>query len=189
MKELFHGTTYDITEIDIALGSGYKDFGKGFYATAIKNHAENIARRNKRILEEREQRIQEKSPGYRRKVYRAYRYNLEFDDSCLEKPGELNIKIFKNADEEWVRFILLNRNSDKSKHDYDIVIGPTADENTVTTINAYKEELVETNYADDVLRNLINDLKPENLPKQYFFGTNAALKTLRFKNVRREIVG
>ena len=39
MKELFHGTTYDITEIDIALGSGYKDFGKGFYATAIKNHA------------------------------------------------------------------------------------------------------------------------------------------------------
>ena len=114
---------------------------------------------------------------------------MEFDDSCLEKPGELNIKIFKNADEEWVRFILLNRNSDKSKHDYDIVIGPTADENTVTIINAYKEELVETNFADDVLRNLINDLKPENLPKQYFFGTNEALKTIRFKNVRREIVG
>ncbi len=35
MKDLFHGTTYDIREIDFAQGKGYKDFGKGFYATAI----------------------------------------------------------------------------------------------------------------------------------------------------------
>ena len=62
-----------------------------------------------------------------------------------------------------------NRDSDVSVHDYDIVIGPTADENTVTIINSYKEELLATDYADYLLDELINELQPENLPKQYFF--------------------
>ena len=31
MKDLFHGTTYDINKIDVTQGKGYKDFGKGFY--------------------------------------------------------------------------------------------------------------------------------------------------------------
>ena len=124
MKDLYHGTIYDIMEIDITRGKGYKDFGKGFY-----------------------------------------------------------------ADKEWVRFVLKNRESDKREHEYDIVIGPTADENTVTVINSYREELIASDYADEVLEQLISDLEPENLPKQYFFGTSAAIQTLRFKKVRREIVG
>ena len=40
MKDLFHGTTADFTEISLQKGKGYKDFGKGFYATAVKSHAE-----------------------------------------------------------------------------------------------------------------------------------------------------
>lgn len=189
MKDLFHGTIYDIHEIDIMRGKGYKDFGKGFYATSIKSHAENIARRNKRILEVREAKIQQRNPKYKSKLYRAYRYNLEFDDSCIEDPKDLKVKIFNKADREWVRFILENRNSDSSVHDYDIVIGPTADENTVTIINAYREELISNNYSDEILDALVKELKPENLPKQYFFGTNHAIKMLHFKKVKREVVG
>lgn len=189
MKDLFHGTTYDFTEINIRNGKGYKDFGKGFYATAVKSHAENIAKRNKYRLEAREAKIKQRNPNFKVKVYQAYCYNLEFDDSYLENPRELKIKVFKTADKEWMRFILRNRDCEMSAHDFDIVIGPTADENTVTIINAYKEELIAKNYADEVLEALVKELEPENLPKQYFFGTNAAIKTLRFKNFRREIVG
>lgn len=58
MKDLFHGTTYDFKEIDVTIGKGYKDFGRGFYATSIKGHAESIARRNKFILESKEDNIQ-----------------------------------------------------------------------------------------------------------------------------------
>lgn len=87
-----------------------------------------------------------------------------------------------------MRFILLNRDSDSTIHDYDIVIGPTADENTVTIINSYKEELILTNYADEILDDLIKELEPENLPKQYFFGTSAAIQKLQFKENRREIL-
>ncbi len=189
MKDLFHGTTYDINEINVMMGKGFKDFGKGFYATPIKSHAENIARRNKRIIEAREAKIRQRNPEYKTKGYQAYRYNLEFDDSCLNKPGNLNIKIFTEANQEWVRFILMNRNSDSTVHNYDIVIGPTADENIVTVINSYKEELIASNYASEVLDALIKELEPENLPKQYFFGTNVAIQKLKFKKNKREIVG
>lgn len=188
MRDLFHGSTYDISEIDITQGKGYKDFGKGFYATAVKEHAESIARRNKRRLEIKEASLKRRYPKYVEKRYQAYRSNLEFDDSCLDNPNGLKLKEFQKADKEWVRFILQNRDSADSVHDYDIVIGPTADENTVTIINSYKEELIASNYADELLEALIKELQPENLPKQYFFGTVAAIKTLRFKNVRREIV-
>lgn len=189
MKDLFHGTTADFTEISLQKGKGYKDFGKGFYATAVKSHAERIAKRNKYRLEAKEAEIRKKNPRFKTKVYQAYCYNLEFDDSCLNTPTDLKVKVFKTADKEWLRFILKNRDSEISVHDFDIVIGPTADENTVTIINAYKEELIATDYSDQVLENLIKELKPENLPKQYFFGTDEAIKTLRFKKVRREIVG
>lgn len=189
MQDLFHGTTYDLKEIDVTMGKGYKDFGKGFYATSVKSHAESIARRNKRILEARDAKIRQRDPKYKAKTFHAYRYNLEFDDGCIDNPGNLKIKVFKEANREWVRFIIMNRDSDNTTHDYDIVIGPTADENTVTLITSYKEELIETNYADEVLDALIKELKPENLPKQYFFGTNAAIQKLRFKKNRREILG
>ena len=43
MKPLYHGTIYDFDEIDVSAGKGYKDFGKGFYATAVSSHAERLA--------------------------------------------------------------------------------------------------------------------------------------------------
>lgn len=94
MKDLFHGTTFEINEINVTMGRGYKDFGKGFYATSVKRHAESIVRRNKRILEAREAKIRQRNPKYRTKKFKAYRYNLEFDDSCIYNPGNLKIKLF-----------------------------------------------------------------------------------------------
>lgn len=188
MRDLFHGSIYDFNKIDISLGKGYKDFGKGFYATAVKSHAERIAIRNKKITEAKEARMKILKPQFKTAVYNAYCYNLEFDDGCLNNPGELKIKMFAQADIEWMKFVLDNRGSAVSVHDYDIVIGPTADENTVTIINAYKEDLIRCNYSDEILTALIKELEPENLPKQYFFGTEKAIRTLRFNTVRRELV-
>ena len=88
MKDLFHGTTYDISEINVGKGRGYKDFGKGFYATSVKSHAESIAGRNKHILEAREAKIRQRNPEYKAKTFQAYRYNLEFDDRCIDKRTE-----------------------------------------------------------------------------------------------------
>lgn len=185
MKELYHGSIYDFNEINVAKGKGYKDFGKGFYATAVARHAENIARRNKQIYEKRRQAIRKGRPELKSEQIIAYRYNLLYDQEAVG----LTVKIFENADIEWAKFILQNRRSPVSVHDYDIVIGPTADEQTALILNQYEEDLKNSNYDERILRQMIAELKPENLPKQYFFGTERALKTLRFGKVRRQIIG
>lgn len=65
MRDLYHGTIYDIKEIDVTQGKGYKDFGKGFYATSVKCHADNIARRNKSSMLLKESKIKKRNPKYR----------------------------------------------------------------------------------------------------------------------------
>lgn len=185
MKLLYHGTTEEFDAIDPAYGKGYKDFGKGFYATARKDHAESIAKRNKRIKINKQNKILNRNPHYNRVAYNAYRYNLIFS----ENTEGLKVKIFKAADVEWARFILMNRKSEFTYHDYDIVIGPTADEKTTTIINQYEPELIKNNYSDEILKRLVAELKPENLPKQYFFANKKAIMTLKFGVIKREIVG
>ena len=39
IKTLYHGTIYKIDKIDLSLGKGFKDFGKGFYTIGDKNQA------------------------------------------------------------------------------------------------------------------------------------------------------
>ena len=184
MKPLYHGTIYKFDEIDVSAGKGYKDFGKGFYATAVPLHAERLAVRNKSIAEKRQSFLKNKK-GIKIQPIIAYRYNLLFS----EEMAGLNVKVFEKADKEWLRFILKNRKCDGCTHDYDIVIGPTADAETTTIINEYYDELEESGYSDEVCDKVIAELKPENLPKQYFFRTNEAVKTLSFDKVKRQVVG
>lgn len=184
MKPLYHGTIYEFDDIDVSAGKGYKDFGRGFYATAISSHAERLAIRNKNIAEKR-QRFLKNKKGIIIKPIVAYRYNLLFS----EETTGLKIKVFEKADKEWLRFILQNRKCDNCTHDYDIVIGPTADAETTTIINEYYDELEQSGYSDDVCDNVLSELKPENLPKQYFFRTKEALSTLSFDKVKRQVIG
>ena len=68
MKALYHGTTEEFDIIDTSRGKGYKDFGRGFYATARKDHAESIAKRNKRIKMDRQNKIARKNPNFRKET-------------------------------------------------------------------------------------------------------------------------
>lgn len=184
MKPLYHGTIYEFDAIDVSAGRGYKDFGKGFYATAVPSHAESLAIRNKRIAERRQSFLKNKN-GIRTQPITAYRYNLLFS----EETSGLKVKVFNCADKEWLRFIIKNRKCDGCAHDYDIVIGPTADAETTTIINEYYDELEESGYSDEVCEKVIAELKPENLPKQYFFRTDESVKTLSFDKVKRQVIG
>ncbi len=183
MKKLYHGSIFDFDVIDVKAGKGYKDFGKGFYATAVAEHADKLSIRNKRIAEKRQQILLEKCKIKLQPVI-AYRYNLIYS----EVTDGLKVKIFDKADREWLRFIIINRKHDESAHDYDIVIGPTADAETTAIINEYYDELEQSKYSDTVCDMVLAELKPENLPKQYFFRTQEAVKTLCFDKIRRQVV-
>lgn len=185
MKKLYHGSIMLFDTIDVNAGKGYKDFGKGFYATAVPEHAERLAKRNKEIAVRRQAYIEAKSHLVSTDPIVAYRYNLLF----TEDTEDLSVKVFTSADAAWLQFIMMNRKCPESAHDYDIVIGPTADAETTTIINEYYDELESSGYAEEICQEVIDRLKPENLPKQYFFGTEKAIKTVAFNTVKRQAVG
>jgi len=46
---LYHGSNINIKEIDLAMCRPYKDFGRGFYLTVLREQAEKIAKRVAKI--------------------------------------------------------------------------------------------------------------------------------------------
>jgi hypothetical protein len=172
MITLYHGTTHDFAEIDVARGKPFKDFGRGFYATAVYDHARNLALRNRRIEESRSAAMGENLR------LTAYLYTYEFD---LQSADKLDVKRFDNADREWLKFIILNRTNRERQHDYDLVIGPTANDDTRTSIRAVTNAANGAILSDAALDLLLTMLEPDNLPTQYYFGSNNAAKLLEFK--------
>lgn len=86
---LYHGSNIIIEQINLSKCRPYKDFGQGFYLTAIKEQAEQMARRTSAIY------------GGEPIVT-----EFEFDESAL---SFLSVKMFKDPSEEWALFVMANR--------------------------------------------------------------------------------
>ncbi|MCL2010792.1 MAG: DUF3990 domain-containing protein [Synergistaceae bacterium] len=167
---LYHGTTHDFKEIDVRRGKPFKDFGHGFYLTESYERARNIAIRNRRIEENRM-----RAMGYETELP-VFVYAYEFD---LSEMNKLNVKRFNTADREWLRFIIANRMNRTRQHDYDIVIGPTANDDTRASIRTVMNAANGAIFSDTALNLLIEMLEPNNLPEQYYFGTSKAAAMLK----------
>jgi len=148
----------------VSLGKPYKDFGRGFYVTKSKDHASSLALRNKRIEIER----------FGRRCG-AYIYTYEIDISEL---SGFSIKEFRNADYEWLQFIITNRKLRDRSHDYDVVIGPTANDDTMVVMNAYLDALYGEIGNEDALKTLLNNIMADKLPGQIYFSNNKAASML-----------
>jgi len=157
---VYHGSTSLLDTIDVNKGKPYKDFGRGFYVTKSKNHAINIALRNKRIERERYGRSCE-----------AYLHTYELKLTGL---SDYRVKEFPGADLEWVQFVLANRKVKDRIHDYDVVIGPTANDDTMVVLNAYLDGLYGAIGSENALNTLLKNIEAENLPGQIFFARNEA---------------
>lgn len=100
------------------------------------------------------------------------KYN--FDERLLNN-GELRVLRFDDYTEEWAKFILANRNNNtgKSVHDFDIVIGPIADDRVGRQLWRYRNHDID-------MPTLIKNLKfMKGITFQYFFGTERAIKYLK----------
>jgi len=148
--KLYHGTNCLFEKIDLSKSRNNRDFGRGFYTTTIKGQAISWA-----------EVIFERYGGTGKLVY-------EFD---FEKNDDLNIKVFENANKEWLEFISLNRNAGGIRHDFDIVVGPVANDKTNRTIALYIAGIYTAEIALDLLKyNELND--------QVSFHTNKALSAI-----------
>ena len=164
---LYHGTIYKFDKIDVTKGKGNKDFGRGFYTSRDIRHAERLAIRNKFIEEERF------ALRGMKKSTTPWLYMYKFD---LDNLATLDVKEFVTADREWMRFVVLNRESKSKvqKHEYDIVIGPTANDNTRAAIQIIVPLTKGQVMTDRAIDALIALIEPGNLPGQFFFGTQCA---------------
>lgn len=154
---LYHGTTIDIADIDLQQSKPNKDFGKGFYLSADRKQALAMA------------------------FYKAEQIGgtpvinaFEFDEIRLSDET-LKVKIFHEYDKEWADFIFMNRNnpSDHPAHEYDIVVGPIANDRVGLQIRKYMEHEID-------LPTFIERLKyMKGITFQYYFGTERAIKMLK----------
>ena len=88
----------------------------------------------------------------------------------------LKVKRFDRLNEEWLEFIKKNRSKGGLQHDYDVVIGPVADDNTMETVQLYMANILTAEEAVERLRyNKVNN--------QVSFHTERALQYVKL--VRR----
>ena len=130
------------------------DFGGGFYVTTSKTQAERWAIK----------------VSYRNNTTHRCVNRYEFDLKRAEL--ELNVIRFEVADEKWLNFICDNR-SGKTTGNYDIVIGPVADDRVYRVVVEYENGDVDKETA-------LKKLKTESLCDQILFHTEKALKYLKY---------
>ena len=118
---VYHGSYIEIKQIDLSKCEPHRDFGQGFYVTKFKHHAENWAKRKSRF----------KHSGF------VSEYEFYYSALVTRK---CKIKQFEDYNEDWLDFVVLNRNDRNPipAHDYDIVEGPVADDKVQNRI--HKEE-------------------------------------------------
>ena len=104
-----------------------KDFGKGFYMAVSKKQAVGMMHKKYREAIRR-------SRNKKAADFTELLYEIILDTEYLKT---INVKAFASADEEWLDFVLLCREKGGVPHDYDVVIGPTADDDTMLCLKAY----------------------------------------------------
>ena len=167
-SSLYHGSAVRFKHIDVAKGRGFKDFGKGFYMSV--DRAQAIGMMHKKYDELQSRRLFDSTDSPKKTLYR-----ISLDAQVLEG---LKVKTFERADAEWLDFVLLCRQVDGVPHDFDVVIGPTADDDTRLLIKNYLDG-VYGDYGDPAAKEtLLRLLKPERLGVQWFVGSQSVAARL-----------
>jgi len=162
---LYHGSNAKVSDIDLSKGSLKKDFGNGFYTTSSKEQSEKFA--------------QIKAKRYSASI--GYVSIFEFCNNT-----DLKTMRFETANLDWLNFVLFNRGFIKENvlnNDYDIIIGPVAND----TVGLVLNQLIIGTYGEPLSLSAkemaIRLLEPEKLYNQVLFKTEKSVESLHFKEV------
>ncbi len=155
--KLYHGTNADFNKIDLNKSQVGKDFGRGFYLSADRHQAFDLA------------------------TYKSFQLGgepmvqtYEFDEENLQN-GSLTFLRFEEYSRDWAEFILANRSNKQAAniHDYDVVYGPIANDKVGIQIR----NLAEQNIDFDTFLERLKYMK--GITYQYFFNTERAINLLK----------
>lgn len=154
--KLYHGSNVLIEQIDLTKSKEGKDFGKGFYLSADRQQAEQMAA------------IKTKQMDSGLPIVTVY----DFDEACLTD-GSLKVKVFDSYSKEWAEFVFINRSQLSNNSGYDLIIGPIADDKVGVQLRRFM-----LNYID--IDRFIENLKyAKGMTIQYFFETEKAINQLK----------
>ena len=117
--KLYHGGYNRIEHPDCLAGRDHLDFGKGFYTTLIREHAEQWA---KQVSFNR---------GQMKPILNVYEFDKE------KAIHEYRYRFFPAYDEDWMDFIVSSRSGEKPWEAYDIIEGGIANDRVIDTIRLY----------------------------------------------------
>ena len=156
--KLYHGSNTEITAIDLSRSKVGKDFGCGFYLSAERTQALELAERKTVQI------------GLGSPIVNEF----EFDEAMLEST-DMHVLRFDGYSKEWAEFVLMNRKNRTrtSAHPYDVVIGPIANDTVGYQIRRFMASII-------TIEQFIEGLKyMKGISYQYFFGTEQAIKYLK----------
>ena len=151
---LYHGSNLEIKSPQLLKVQRALDFGKGFYTTSDFDQARKWAQRAVRIRESGEP------------IVSCY----EITDGSITS---LKVLRFLEPDLKWLEYVAENRKGTDTAGDYDLVIGPVANDQTFPTILLYLDGYIDA-------ENAIKQLLPQKLKDQYVFKTEKSLALLKF---------
>lgn len=156
--KLYHGSNVKVKNPRIITNTRLLDFGYGFYLTSDFKQAKKWA---KLTQKRRQQGIA----------------TVSMYEISKEQLKNLKVLYFESANKEWLKFVTQNRsNNIINNENWDIIIGPVANDNTMPVINLYLNGIYDENEA-------LKRLLPQNLKDQYTFKTEKSLKYLKFLEV------
>lgn len=149
---IYHGSNMIVEKPRIIEQNRFLDFGTGFYTTTNKSQAENFAIK-----------VAKRRGG--KPILNIY----EIDDHLLN----FKIKEFETPNEEWLDFVSNNRNGVYYNEEYDLIIGPVANDDVYRTFQLYSLGLLNKNQT-------LETLKIKKLFNQYVFKTSDIISCLKF---------
>jgi len=158
--KLYHGSNLTVERPEIRKPLHTLDFGGGFYTTHSFEQAAEFAKK-----------VVIRAAKLAVPVGLATVGEYEFDIATAEKT--LKILRFTEPNEEWLNFVVKNRKSIDLHSEYDIIIGPVANDDVYQAIRYFE------NGAYDI-ETTIKKLKVKELFSQTLFKTKAALALLKF---------
>lgn len=165
---LFHGSAVLFKRVDVTKGRSHKDFGRGFYMALSADQAIGMMHKKYR---EAVSRRRDHLPGQFSEV--LYRVDLN-----LELLGSLRVRVFEEANSEWLDFILMCRPSEGVPHDYDVVIGPTADDDTNRALKFYYDGVYGNPGSAEAKRMLLQVLESDKLGRQVYIASQSVADRL-----------
>jgi len=152
--KIFHGTNIIIEQPKIVNRFKTLDFGEGFYTTENEEQAKDFA---VKVCERREPKL---SP-----IVNCYEFNENLDKFSVLK--------FDAPNEKWLDFVVARRQGVALNENYDLIIGPVANDDVFGTIILYEAGQLDKESA-------IKKFKVKELYNQVVFCNESVLKNLVF---------